>query len=215
MLPPVNGLGPLAYVSVWIRKVSRVPGSSQSSTSTIKNSVVVPLDRVTSAQPVKVACVFTPQGPGSMTSESIEVALIRTFISWSLYSRFPFSGQHRTTKPNVAFPVGLTRLGINAGNESNSPSGEKSGSCPGICPPPVTFPGVDGTPPRHGAPGAGASSHGVKSASPTTSSPVPPGLVGFTGPVGEPHQLHSASTVPIWLPRSTVSPVSAKLSGPT
>src|SRR5438094_2882275 len=56
------------------------------------------------------------------------------------------------------------------------------------------FPGV--APPTHAPFGAGEVSQGVKSASPTTSSPVPPGLFGLVGPVGEFHQLHSASTVP-------------------
>ena len=36
----------------------------------------------------------------------------------------------------------------------------------------------------------------------------------LNGPVGEPHQLHSALTVPVWLIGSTVSPVRAKLVGP-
>src|SRR2546425_5028566 len=74
----------------------------------------------------------------------------------------------------------------------------------GTWPPPVTFP--EGPPPAHPPPGAGATSQGVKSASPSTFSPVPPGLLGFIGPVDEFHQLHSALTVPTWLPASTSSP---------
>src|SRR5205814_4588640 len=84
----------------------------------------------------------------------------------------------------------------------------------GTWPPPVTFP--EGPPPAHPPPGAGATSQGVKSASPTTSSPVPPGLFGLVGPVEEFHQLHSALTVPTWpggtrggAPGSTVNPVRA------
>src|SRR5438093_13765723 len=81
-------------------------------------------------------------------------------------------------------------------------------------PPPVTFP--EGTPPMHAPPGAGAASQGVKSASPTTSSPVPVVLLGtLNGPLGEPHQLHSALTVPTWLPGSARSPSAAKLAEPT
>src|SRR3989442_781289 len=87
------------------------------------------------------------------------------------------------------------------------------GSSPGIWPPPVTFPGVEGTPPTH-AP-LGERSQGVKSASPTTSSPIPPGLFTLIGPVDEPHQLHSALTVPTWLPASTSSPSPPKLAEPT
>src|SRR4029079_11005313 len=118
-------------------------------------------------------------------------------------------------KPKVAWPVGFARLGINAGDEIKSPSGEKTGSLP-IWPPPVTLPGAEGSPPRHGPPGARARSHGVKSASPTTSSPVPDRLFGtFNGPVEEPHQLHSALTVPACARGSTVSPVSVKLVEPT
>src|SRR5436309_915535 len=86
---------------------------------------------------------------------------------------------------------------------------------PPIRPPPVTFTGVEGTPPTHAALGAGEISQGVKSASPTTSSPVPPGLFVLIGPVDEPHQLHSALTVPIWLPGSTSSPSRTKLAEPT
>src|SRR2546421_5722305 len=39
--------------------------------------------------------------------------------------------------------------------------------------------------------------------------------MGSVGPVDEPHQLHSALTVPTWLRGSTSSPSSAKLVGPT
>src|SRR5437660_775153 len=84
----------------------------------------------------------------------------------------------------------------------------------GTWPPPVTFP--EGPPPAHPPPGA--TSQGVKSASPTTSSPVPPGLFTLVGPVDEPHQLHSASTVPTWPLTgggSTSSPSPAKFAEPT
>src|SRR2546426_10596928 len=83
----------------------------------------------------------------------------------------------------------------------------------GTWPPPVTFP--EGPPPAHPPPGAGATSQGVKSASPTTSSPVPPLLFTLVGPVEEPHQLHSALTVVVWLPASTRSPSPTKLVEPT
>src|SRR3989442_15577840 len=96
-----------------------------------------------------------------------------------------------------------------------SPRGVKMGS-PSIWPPPVTFPGVEGTPPTHAPLGAGEMSQGVKSAFPTTSSPVPVGLLGtLNGPLGEPHQLHSALTVPTWLPASTSSPSPPQLAEPT
>ena len=39
-------------------KVSAIPGSPQSSTSTVKDSVVVPVDRITAAVPVNLACLL-------------------------------------------------------------------------------------------------------------------------------------------------------------
>jgi hypothetical protein len=53
--------------------LSIVPGSPQSSTSTVKDSVVVPVDRMTEAVPVNVACcVFGPQLPALIFSPSID-----------------------------------------------------------------------------------------------------------------------------------------------
>src|SRR2546425_8198381 len=172
-------------------KVSIVPGSPQSSTSTVKDSVVVPVDRITAAVPPNVACllpgVIGQEVPGLLiTGPATDWAFIRTSIAWSLYSRFPVAGQHFTTKPKVACALGSARLGMRAGTDRRSPRGEKMGSS--IWPPPVTFPGAE-TPPTHAPLGAGAMSQGVKSASPTTSSPMPPGLFTFVGPVDEPHQL--------------------------
>src|SRR4051812_45939189 len=161
MLPPINLLGPLEYVVVLMLNVSSVPGSPQSSTSTVNGSVVVPVARITEAVPVNVACVFGPQEPPVICSASIDCALMRTLASWSLYSRFPLAGQQRTANPKVALPpLGLDKLGTNAGNEMRSPSGEKTGSSPGICPPPVTLPGVE-APPMQAPTGAGAVSQGV------------------------------------------------------
>src|SRR5438132_301609 len=140
--------------------VSIVPGLAQSSTSTWKSCVFVPVDRITEAVPVNVACVFEPQGPLPMNSPLMDCDLIRTSIPWSSYSRFPVDAQHFTAKPNVACDCGPARLATKAGSEIRSPSGEKRGS-PWTCPPPVTFPGVVGTPPRHDPPGAGAVSQGV------------------------------------------------------
>src|SRR5437868_3435550 len=150
-------------------KVSMVPGSPQSSTSTVNGSVVVPVDRITDAVPVNLACLLPGVAghamPGLlMKRPSIVLALIRTSCAWSLYSRFPLGAQHFTENPNVAFEVDPLALGTSAGTESRSPVAEKSGSPP-IWPPPVTLPGVDGTPPRQSPPGAGAVSQGVKSAS--------------------------------------------------
>src|SRR2546427_2516665 len=148
-------------------KVSAVPGSPQSSTSTVKVSWVVPLDRMTAAVPPNVACLL-PAAAGQevpglvINSPSKDSAFIRTSIAWSLYSRFPVAGQHFATKPKVACAAGSARLGIRAGIERRSPRGEKMGSL-SIWPPPVAFPGVDGTPPRHAPLGAGAVSQGVKS----------------------------------------------------
>src|SRR5882762_7354321 len=146
-------------------KVSAVPGSPQSSTSTVKGSVVVPVDRMTAAVPPIVACLLPgvagQESPGLLTATpSIDWALIRTSAWWSLYCRFPFAGQHFATKPNVACALGSARLGIRAGTDSRSPTGEKMGSSPGIWPPPVTFAGAE-TPPTHAPAGAGAISHGV------------------------------------------------------
>src|SRR3989442_4163214 len=182
-------------------KVSIVPGSPQSSTSTVKDSVVVPVDRITAAVPPNVACllpgVIGQEVPGLLiTGPATDWAFIRTSIAWSSYSRFPVSGQHFTTKPKVACALGSARLGIRAGTDRRSPIGEKTGSSPGIWPPPVTFPGVDGAPPRHGPPGAGMMSQGLKSTLRLTLSPKPgPRRLG---PSAAPHQLHSASRMPIW-----------------
>ena len=47
--------------------VSDVPGSPQSSTSTVKGSVVVPVGRITEAVPLNVACLLpgvAAQEPG-------------------------------------------------------------------------------------------------------------------------------------------------------
>ena len=78
MLPPINVLGPFEYVVVLMAKVSIVPGSPQSSTSTVNGSVVVPVERMTWAVPVKVAWVFAPQVPAVMTRLSMDWALMRT-----------------------------------------------------------------------------------------------------------------------------------------
>src|SRR6266550_2806827 len=96
-----------------------------------------------------------------MISWSIDWALTRTPASWSLYSTFPDAGQHFTERPKVALLFEFKLLTVNAGSERRSPKGENTGSSPGTCPPPVTFPGVDAAPPRHRPPGAGAISHGV------------------------------------------------------
>ena len=73
-------------------EVSALPGSPQSSTSTVKGSVVVPADRITEAVPVNVACLLpgVAQVPGLLIDRaSIDWAFIRTSAGWSLYSRFP------------------------------------------------------------------------------------------------------------------------------
>src|SRR5947208_6211393 len=112
--------------------VSALPGSPQSSTSTVKGSVVVPAERMTEAMPVNVACLL-PGVAGQevlallMTRSSMDCAFIRTSIAWSLYSRFPVAGQHFTVKPKVACALGPDRPGTRAGSESRSPRGEKMG----------------------------------------------------------------------------------------
>src|SRR2546426_3395476 len=178
-------------------KVSAVPGSPQSSTSTVKDSVPVPVARMTSAVPPNVACLLPgvagQEVPGLLiTSASIVLVFIRTSIEWSSYSRFPVAGQHCTTKPNIACALGSAKLGIRAGTDRRSPSGEKMGSL-SISPPPVTFPGVEGTPPRHAPPGAGARSHGGKLTVWLTWAPAP-GPTG-PGPFASPHQLQVPSTL--------------------
>src|SRR2546421_3348326 len=114
-------------------KVSAAPGSPQSSTSTVKGSVVVPVDRVTEAVPPNVACllpgVAEHEVPGLLIrSAAMDWALIRTSAEWSSYSRFPVAAQHCATKPKVACAEGLAALGTKAGSESRSPTGEKTGS---------------------------------------------------------------------------------------
>src|SRR5438445_13429334 len=105
--------------------VSIVPGSAQSSTSTWKSCVVVPVDRITEAVPVNVACVFGPQIPLPMKSRVMDWDLIRTSAPWSLYSRFPVGAQHVTEQPNVACDCGPARLGTKAGRDGRSPRGER------------------------------------------------------------------------------------------
>src|SRR5205809_234203 len=177
--------------------LSAVPGSPQSSTSTVNDSVVVPVERVTWAVPVNVACVFGPQVPPVMNNPSNDVAFMRTPADLSLNSRFPVGVPlpcaSCTTKPKLACDLGSARLGTSAGTDKSTPPTEKTGS-PWIWPPPVTFPGVGQAPP------ADAVSHGVKSTTPSgsmTLSPVPPGLLRFMGPVELPHQLFSAFSVPL------------------
>src|SRR2546425_12667513 len=110
-------------------KVSEVPGSPQSSTSTAKGSVVVPVDRMTEANPLTLACVNGPQEPVVTDSESYDWAFIRTSIGWSLYSRFPVGGEPGwTTKPKLAWAFGSPRLGTRAGAERSTPRLEKVGS---------------------------------------------------------------------------------------
>jgi len=79
----------------------------------------------------------------------------------------------------------------------------------------VTFPGVGAVVPEQSVDGSGATSQGSKSASPATSSPVPPGLAAFVGPVEDPHQLHVASTVPTCPPSSMRKPSSTKFADPS
>src|ERR1043166_1597048 len=181
--------------------VSIVPGSPQSSTSAVNRSMVVPVDRITAAMPVTVACllpgVAVHEAPGLLIDRpSTNWALIRTSAAWSLYSRFPLAEQHVATKPNVACDAGSDRLGISAGSDSKTPSSAKTGS-PSIWPPPVAFPGVlgGGGAGGHGEAG-GLVSQGSKSTFCSRSmilSPVPPAFRGISiGPDGLPHQLFSA-----------------------
>src|SRR5438105_4863611 len=112
-------------------KVSAVPGSPQSSTSTVNGSVVVPVDRITEAVPVNLACLLPGVAgqtvPGLLMNRPSTVwALIRTPAPWSLYSRFPVGAQHFTTKPNEACEVPV-RPAVRAGRDRRSPSGEKTG----------------------------------------------------------------------------------------
>ncbi len=58
--------------------LSEVPGSPQSSTLTVKDSVVVPVERVTAAVPVNLECLFGPQVPLLMISELYDITFIRT-----------------------------------------------------------------------------------------------------------------------------------------
>src|SRR5581483_10174445 len=183
-------------------KVSAVPGSPQSSTSTVNGSVVVPVDRITDAVPVNLACLLPGVAgqlvPGLLIANpSTDSALIRTPASLSLYSRLPLAGQHFATKPKLARPFGFAALTVRAGKERRRPAGENSGSSPGICPPPVALPGVfgGGGGAGQGAPG-GVVSHGEKSTFWSGSmilSPVPDGFLGTSfGPDALPHQLFSA-----------------------
>src|SRR2546422_6260743 len=106
-----------------------VPGSPQSSALTVKGSVVVPVDLMTEAMPVNLACVSGPHEPLVMDSELYDRALIRTSIGWSSYSRFPVGGEPgMMTKPKLAWAFGSDRLGTSAGGERSTPRLEKMGS---------------------------------------------------------------------------------------
>src|SRR5712691_9709169 len=121
--------------------LSIVPGSPQSSTSTVNDSVVVPVGRVTAAVPVNSACVFAPHDPVVMNSALMDVAFMRTPAGLSLYSRFPVGAPPScTTKPKLACDLGSAKLGTSAGTDKSTPPTEKTGS-PWTCPPPVIFPG--------------------------------------------------------------------------
>ena len=58
--------------------LSEVPGSPQSSTLTVKDWVVVPVERVTVAVPVNLEWLFGPQVPLLMLSELYDITFIRT-----------------------------------------------------------------------------------------------------------------------------------------
>src|SRR2546426_7259291 len=175
------------------------PDWPQSSTSTVNDSLVGPVDRMTVAMPMIVACVFIPHIPVPMTSLLKDVAFMRTPAALSLYSRFPVGVPPPvpccTTRPKLACDGGWAKLETRAGRDKSTPSIAKTGS-PSTWPPPVTFPGVEGTPPRQFPVGAGAMSQGVKSTFVLTLSPVP-GPTG-PGPLASPHQLQVASRVPLW-----------------
>src|SRR5205809_8064123 len=114
-------------------KLSAFPGSPQSSASTVRPSVVVPVDRITEAVPVGVACLLPgvagQEVPGVlMNAPSEDWALIRTPACLSLYSRFPVGAQQVTAKPKLACELGSARLGIRAGKDKRTPSAEKTGS---------------------------------------------------------------------------------------
>src|SRR5437870_3600852 len=80
------------------------PGSSQSSTSTVKPTCRVPVGLVSLAWPLNWAClpVVGQTVLVLIMKVSKEIALILTLACWSLYSRFPFGLQQETLKPNVA-----------------------------------------------------------------------------------------------------------------
>src|SRR5437879_13832991 len=67
-------------------KLSPVPGSPQSSTSTVSGSVVVPVDRITAAVPVNLACLLPgvsgQEVPGLLINSRIKAqSFDRLFIS--------------------------------------------------------------------------------------------------------------------------------------
>src|SRR5438874_1622849 len=154
------------------------PGSPQSSTSTV--NMTDPGVPLCVAMPINCACL--PMGHivlGLITNVVTDVAFIWILALWSLYSRFPFGGQHFTEKPKVACPptlAGLELLLMRSVANSSTRSRPVGGDS--ILPPPVPLPGVLGAA-GQGGPG-GLVSHGVKStllSGSTTASPVPPGLL--------------------------------------
>jgi len=82
--------------------------------------LVVPVERVTAAVPVKVACVLAPHGPEVMNRLLIDVAFMRTPAGLSSYSRFPVGVVFPfpcMTKPKLACELGLATLGTSAGTD--------------------------------------------------------------------------------------------------
>ena len=83
-------------------KVSAVPGSPQSSTSTVKGSVVVAVERITEAVPVNWACL--PPGDGQELELLQAVSAINDAglcLGWSLRHLAPDFTQHPFDCPHM------------------------------------------------------------------------------------------------------------------
>src|SRR6266850_3748562 len=99
-------------------KVSEVPGSPQSSTSTVNGSVVVPVDRITWAVPVNSACFAVP--PPSVKTVA-KAASNRRMVTPTLGQPVDSIFLSFLSNFDFGFTVGEPALGPPLSNREHSP----------------------------------------------------------------------------------------------
>ena len=159
--------------------LSSVPGSPQSSTSTV--SVHSSWRPAGSPRPCRERGVLASRcrwagSAGAADDTRPRMALMRTSGAHGRCTQVPGRRAALRHEAEGGLRGPAVRLGISAGTDRRSPSGEKTGR---------PRSGLRRSPSRRGRHSAEAwsarrarGSHGVKSASPTTSSPVPVGIIG-------------------------------------